>query len=292
MSGKYPFTPVLGWSVSRYDKFTTCKRQYYFDYYAKFDNEVPQHKLAFLKHLTSIPLEVGNLVHNTIAALLNRLKRSSDPINTDKVLEYGRNLVDKAILSKTFQEIYYSQSEWLDADDLKHRVTLCLRNFFNSKWYEWLTNDTAVRRDQWVVEPEDYGEIRVKGLKAYCKVDFLFPMQDGTLCISDWKTGKADAKKHTRQMNGYVLYAQDIFGVTANQVKPVVAYLGGTYDELSINFSQGDLDEFAAQIARETDEMTQYCDTVRDNTPKPKDCFPQQTSNLCSYCNYRELCDI
>ena len=75
MARKYPFTPVLGWSVSRYDKFTTCKRQYYYDYYAKYDVEVPQQRIAFLRSLTSVPLEVGNLVHDTISTLLNRLRR-------------------------------------------------------------------------------------------------------------------------------------------------------------------------------------------------------------------------
>lgn len=32
---KYTYSDILGWSVSRYDKFNTSKRMFYYDYYAK-----------------------------------------------------------------------------------------------------------------------------------------------------------------------------------------------------------------------------------------------------------------
>ena len=37
---KFDYTPILGWSVTRYDKFLTCKRQYYYEYYGKYDPDI------------------------------------------------------------------------------------------------------------------------------------------------------------------------------------------------------------------------------------------------------------
>jgi len=70
---KFDFTPILGWSITRYDMFTTCKRRYYYQYYAKYDPEIKRAKIDALKKLTSIPLEIGNIVHDTISAVLKRL---------------------------------------------------------------------------------------------------------------------------------------------------------------------------------------------------------------------------
>jgi len=291
MPKRYPFTPALGWSVTRYDTFTICKREYYYQYYTKYERDVPQQRLAFLKMLTSIPLEVGNVVHDTIATLLHRLRRSTAPINTNDVFAYSYNMIDRAAENKPFYEVHYGGRERIDPEDLKVKVAGCLQNFFDSKRYSWLFEDAVLHKDQWLIEPADFGEIRVNGLKAYCKVDFLFPTKDGTLYVLDWKTGGSNVKKHTRQMKGYMLYARQLNDTDPLQVKPVVAYLSGRYSELEIPIFQGDLDDFAAAISSETREMHEYCSNIEENIPKPKEAFTPQQSALCAYCNYREICD-
>jgi len=292
MQRKYPFTPILGWSVSRYEKFDLCKRQYWYDYYSRYDTEVPQERIAFLKSLTSTPLEIGNLVHDTIATLLHRAKKSTAPIEPEEVLHYSQYLVERALRNKTFLEVYYKQLELIDADDLKGRARACLKNFFSSHWYDWLIEDALQQRSEWVIEPRDFGEIRINGLKAYCKVDFLFPTAEGALYVLDWKTGRVDRDKHRRQMMGYVLYTRDIFKTTADYVKPIIVYLGEPYEELEQTFTESDLDELARQIVLDTQEMYQYCTDIEENIPKPKDLFPKQVRKLCAYCNYQELCEV
>jgi hypothetical protein len=69
-----------------------------------------------------------------------------------------------------------------------------------------------------------------------------------------------------------------------------VVYLGGTYEELEHNFTQGELDEFTRQIGAQTREMYEYCENIEENIPKPKDVFPRHQWKLCAYCNYQELC--
>ncbi len=291
MQRKYPFTAVLGWSVSRYEKFESCKRQYWYEYYArKWDPEVPPQKLDFLRSLTSIPLEIGNLVHDAIATQLHRIRRDLGPRSSSEVLAYASYLVDRAVKEKTFMETYYGRrEEHVDADDLKERVTVCLEHFFQSPWYRWLLETPPERRREWVIEPNDFGEVRIGGLKAYCKVDFLIPAE-GEFYIFDWKTGRADREKHRKQMLGYVAYAQDLFRAPVERVQPVVVYLGDQYMERKNRFVQMELDEFSRQVRSQTDEMYAYCENVEENVPKPKECFSPNSRSLCAYCNYQELC--
>ncbi len=291
MQRKYPFTPILGWSVSRYDKFQMCKRQYWYDYYAKkYDKEVSPAKLGFLKSLTTTHLEIGNIVHDTIATQLHRLKKQT-PQDSADVLKYATYQVDRAIQSKTFLEVYYKQQEQISPDDQKDRVSTCLENFFASPWYRWLVEDGIRGKQEWVIEPNDFGEVRINGMKAYCKVDFLFPAMEGDLYVLDWKTGKVDREKHRKQMTGYVVYAQDIFQAKAEKVRPVVVYLGNAYQEMEHGFIQSELDEFTEQIEAQTQEMYEYCENVAENIPKSKDVFERHQWKLCAYCNYQELCE-
>ena len=287
---KYPFTPILGWSVSRYDKFSVCKRWYYYEYYPKYDPNVPYDQIVILRSLTSVPLEIGNLVHDTIAVLLHRLKKSIAPIKIDRVMEYACSLVDQAMVNKAFQEVYYEQLDNIDSVELKNRVIGCLRNFFDSHWYEWIIEEAIDQRAKWVIEPNDFGEMRVGDLKAYSKADFLFPYGERTFYVLDWKTGRVESDKHTRQMRGYVLYARDCCGAATDCVEAVVAYLGNSYQEIRCHFNQHELDRFAARIEFETSEMYTYCEKVAENIPKDKDAFPMEHSAFCSYCNYRRLC--
>lgn len=53
---KYAFTAMLGWSISRYEVFDKCKRQYFYSYYSKYVPQVPHYKMAQLRDLTSVPL--------------------------------------------------------------------------------------------------------------------------------------------------------------------------------------------------------------------------------------------
>ena len=81
MMRRYEFTPILGWSVSRYDTFSSCKRRYYYQYYGRYDTEFGRQRIDRLKSLSSIPLELGNIVHDVIGALLKRLLKSEAAID-------------------------------------------------------------------------------------------------------------------------------------------------------------------------------------------------------------------
>lgn len=289
---KYKFTPVLGWSVSRYDIFKRCRRQYYYQYYGKYDRDISQSKINFLKYLTSVPLEIGNVVHDVIAVLLNRLKKTQEQLDVEKFTDFSRRECEKQIGKKNFFETYYKLKEKILLADLYPKVETCLKSFLGSSWKSWVFSEGLKNSDKWVIEPGDFGETRVNGLKAYLKVDFLFP-KDGKLVVLDWKTGKKDLDKHENQLIGYVYYAMMKFGFYphTDKVDAYIIYLGEEYDEIKAAINEYDISRFEDKAMEETKEMYAYCKDAEQNIPLDKAEFKMTDNmNICRFCNYKELC--
>jgi hypothetical protein len=287
---RFDFTDILGWSVSRYDKFVLCKRQYYFDYYGKYDTEFPRAKINALKQLTSIPLETGNVVHDTVKVLLERLLKTEAPIEKSRFMEFVRRKTDAYCAEKKFAEVYYGEQQAVDPSRVHAGVERCMTNFLESDRFKWIVQQAVHNKTGWVIEPPGFGETRIDGFKAYCKVDFLFPV-DGTIYILDWKTGKQDGIKHRKQLIGYSTWASYHFSQDPALIVPTVVYLTPQYSELSIKVNEFDLQEFTTAVAAETREMYAYCADVERNLPKPKEAFQKTPRTaVCRFCNYREIC--
>lgn len=294
MIRKFEFTPILGWSVSRWDTFSACRRQYYYQYYTKVEGGRDRENfltLKALKDLTSIPLEIGNVTHKIIEILLKRMQKTTKPIDMRRFDDFVRENTKRIVESKNFSEIYYEELEAIDPQvQILPKVSEALKNLLGGGRIEWLAEKAVESKDQWIIDPEGYGECRIGGQKAYCKVDFMFPVGD-ELHILDWKTGKKDDKKHGRQLRGYVTWAYFHFGVAAEKIVPTVAYLIPEYKERSIKVNEFDVEAFAEQIREETEEMYDYCEDIEQNTPLAKSEFPMtENLKLCSFCNFRELC--
>jgi len=287
---RFPYTEILGWSVSRYEKFLLCKRQYYYDYYAKYDREYPRETIDLLKKLTSIPLETGSIVHDTIKALLERLLKTEKPVDKSRFIGYAEEMTEKSCKSKKFSEIYYKKIDIVEPGSLFNNIRQSLDNFLNSDRYNWIIEKAVTNKTGWLIEPPGYGETRINDLKAYCKVDFLFPV-DGEIYIVDWKTGKQDGKKHKKQLLGYSTFACYHFNITSDKVMPAISYLYPAYSELQMKFDETDIKGFVNSVKTETDEMYGYCKNVEQNLPKDKEEFSKTANSLiCGFCNYRELC--
>ena len=133
----FGFTPILGWSFSRYDIFSDCKRKYYYQYYGKFDREHKRDKIEFLKGLTSIPMEIGNVSHDVLQRVLERLLKCTAPIDAEKFEAHLRNII-RSRLEKNFFETYYVELEKIEPDQLFEKTRTCLNNFLESKRFEWI----------------------------------------------------------------------------------------------------------------------------------------------------------
>jgi CRISPR/Cas system-associated exonuclease Cas4 (RecB family) len=287
---EFPYSPILGWSASRYDTFSICKRKYYYHYYGKYDPEVPVRRIQELKGLSSIPLAIGTAVHSVIQVLLNRLRRTSQDIDQAKFFDFTQRDAEHALANTSFHEVYYGEREAVGMDDIYPKVQECLNNLLASDRYRWLVGDAIKTSADWVIDPPGYGETRMNGLKVYFKVDFLFPVAD-RLHILDWKTGKQDAERHRKQLVGYSAWASYHFEVDPDHVIPAIAYLHPEYEEVEGTFNAFDLEHFAIQVRAETDEMKEYCRDVGQNIPLEKAEFPQvDDPRICAFCEFRGLC--
>ena len=287
---QFPYTPILGWSASRYETFKTCLRRYYYTYYAKFDREFPLAQINRLKALTTIPLETGNIVHDVIKTLLERFQKTQDRIDLPRFEAYVRSLTAR-YCRKPFAELYYQEISSLPEDEILDTVRLCLRNLMESPRFAWLMQNALETRDKWVIEPPGYGQTVINELKAYCKVDFLFPVSD-KLYIMDWKTGKNDPLKHRGQMLGYAAWAAFHFDHDPESIHLVLAYLKPDYSEDAFRVTREDINGFAHRVKQETVEMYAFCENIEENIPKEKILFEKTPNNaLCVYCNFRELCN-
>lgn len=286
----FPFTSILGWSNSRYEIFDKCKRQYYYTYYPKYVKHIPLYKMKMLKSLTSVPLEIGNIIHDVMEAFLIRLQKSDSDIDEDRFYNYAKQKTNEYFSHKTFIEIYYSQIEHIDIETVNNKVNGCLNNFINSPIYNWLFMKAIYNRENWMIEPSGYGETRLNELKAYCKMDFLFPV-DSHIYILDWKTGKKDEYKHTNQLIGYAAAASSNFSIPWNTIFPKIVYLYPEFDELEIALKESDLENFFQKVKQQTDEMYSFCTDKENNIPLSIDEFPKTPStNICKFCNFQELC--
>lgn len=286
----YAFSPVLGWSISRYEVFDKCKRQYYFSYYSKYVDSIPVYKINQLKELTSVPLEIGNVVHDVLEAFLQRLQRSDSRIDEKRFFEYARRLASQYFTEKTFLEIYYGYTDKIDMDNVLKKIYECLENFINSPIYSWIFMVAIRDRSNWMIEPGGYGETRLGGLKAYCKMDFLLPV-DNEIHILDWKTGKRDEVKHAAQLLGYAAATNHNFNVPLKYIFPKIVYLHPDYDELQVECGDKDFGHLYKIIRDQTQEMYAFCQNAEQNIPKQFDTFSMSPSpTLCKQCRFQELC--
>lgn len=288
--GYKKFNPILGWSVSRYDIFKACKRQYFYNYYGKYDAENSFDRISTLKGMTSVALETGNIVHDVMKTFLERVKKSSKPIGVKNFLGYASKLAFDYCDSKLFSEVYYNELPSVNVDEISAKVDTMLKNFLDSERFVWIMEKASYGHNQWVIEPEGYGETVIDGLKAYCKVDFLLKY-DNSIFILDWKTGKKDDTKHKKQMTGYAAWASREFSVEFANIETVVAYLNPSFEEVSIKVDNNRFEDFAEMVKIQTADMYKYCSNIDENIPIEKDKFVMtENKNICRFCNFRELC--
>lgn len=288
MIKRFNYTPILGWSVSRYDKFKLCRRQYYYEYYAKYDKAYA--KIKELKKLTSNPLAIGIVVHDIISVLLERLLKSEESIDVNRFLDFAEKSTERYCQENIFAEVYYNEISSVEKEILFDVIKKDLMNFLNSSRYKWLRTKAINNKDYWLIEPPGYGEFRLNDMKVYCKVDFLFPLEDETYII-DWKTGKLDNEKHRTQLLGHVSWASYNLNIGPENITPIVAYLKPTYREIKMRFNGYDLQDFILQVREETEKMYSLCRNVEENIPEGKKKFIKtENKRICAYCNYRELC--
>ena len=303
---------AFSWSASRHDTFATCRRRYYYAYYAA--NEDPEIKR--LKKLSALPLWAGSVVHETIEAFLKshdtlpspeeqaaiiKAAVHSDMLNAWRESEGpphpiphpipggGEGRSEKGSTSYPFRLFEHEYEVPVDQEDKRlavNTVMRSLRNFFKS---ETLREALAVGRERWLAL-EDLVSFHVGDVEVFLRMDLAFRAQDGRVVIVDWKTGRAEGRFNEVQIAGYALYAAGQGWVgDPEEILTELNYLVVPRSRRR-PVKRQQLDHARSFIARSARDMRTLLTDPLANLARLED-FPMiDRPQVCRRCNFRRLC--
>ncbi len=288
---------AFSWSVSRHDTFNTCRRKYFYSYYAAPD-EPEVHRL---KKLSALPLWAGSVVHEIIEDFLKT--RDALPSETEqqaivhaavherllsdwRTSESGPGSDDGVLRFRLFEHEYATPVEAEDKKIVVGTVMRSLRNFFKSPV---LQEALAVGRSQWLTV-EDLVSFEVGGVAVFLRMDLAFRDREGRAVIVDWKTGRGEGRFNEIQLAGYALYAaRQGWVASPEEIQTELAYLAiPRYVRRQIDGRK--LEVARAFIEKSAGRMKALLADPLLNVGRLED-FPMiDRPQVCRRCNFRRLC--
>ena len=283
--------PTFSWSASRHDTFASCRRRYYYSYYAS--NEDPEIKR--LKKLSALPMWAGSLVHDTIEAFLKTHEALPSPEEQEAIVKGAvhsdmlgawRESEAGSLGFRLFEHEYQVPVEQEDKRIAVNTVMRSLRNFFRS---ETLREAFSVGRERWLAL-EDLVSFHVGDVEVFLRMDLAFRDAEGRVVIVDWKTGRAEGRFNEVQIAGYALYAAEQGWVDdPEQILTELHYLVIPRSKRRTVKAQ-QLDEARRFIARSARDMKALLLEPLANLARLED-FPMiDRPRVCRRCNFRRLC--
>jgi hypothetical protein len=289
--GTVGVVPEFSWSVSRHDTYQTCKRKYFYSYYASFQDPEVQR----LKKLSALPLWAGSVVHDRIERFLREVENFPSEAEQEALI---RATVHEGMLadwrdseggSLRFRLFEHEYEVPVEADDKKLVVGIVmrsLRNFFRSPT---LQEALAVGRPSWLTL-EDLVTFNVSETSVFVRMDLAFRDRSGKVVIVDWKTGRGEGRFSEVQVAGYALYAAEAGWVSSpEEISTELAYLAiPRYVRRSVNGKT--LERARAFILKSASGMKSLLLDPMANLARLED-FPMvDRPRLCRRCNFRRLC--
>lgn len=281
----------FSWSVSRHDTFATCRRKYYYAYYAAQEDPEVQR----LKRLSALPLWAGSVVHEVVEEVLKT--RDAIPSEAEqealiratihsRMLSEWRESEAGSLRFRLFEHEYQAPVDPEDKKILVGTVMRSLRNFFRS---ETLREIYAAGRERWLTV-EDLVSFRVGGVTVYLRMDLAFRDREGRVVIVDWKTGRGEGRFSEVQLAGYALYASEQGWVEEPEaIRTELAYLAiPRYVRRSVD--RKTLERARAFIERSAGNMKALLLDPVANLGRLED-FPMiDRPRVCRRCSFRRLC--
>jgi hypothetical protein len=282
---------AFSWSVSRHDCFESCRRRYFYSYYAAAENP----EIHRLKKLSALPLWAGNVVHETIETFLKERGTTPSEVEAEAVVKsavHGHMLADwrdseaGSLRFRLFEHEYQTPVEPEDKKIVVGIVMRSLRNFFKSPT---LAAALSAGRERWLTI-EDLVSFEVEGVTVFLRMDLAYRDADGRVVIVDWKTGRGEGRFNEIQMAGYALYAaQQGWAASPEEIQTELAYLAvPRYVRRGVDAKR--LDQARAFIAKSAGRMKALLLDPVANVARLED-FPMiDRPRVCQRCNFRGLC--
>jgi CRISPR/Cas system-associated exonuclease Cas4 (RecB family) len=281
----------FSWSASRHDTFSSCRRKYYYSYYASHEDE----EIKRLKRLSALPLWAGSVVHDTIEWFLKKHDTLPSQEEQDALI---RRVVHTGMVSdwresemgsRRFRLFEHEYDQPVEQEDKRLVVNIVMRSLQHFFKGDTLGEALAVGRDRWLAL-EDLVSFHVGDVEVYLRMDLAFRDPDGQVVIVDWKTGRREGRFNEIQVAGYALYATERGWVSSpEEIATELNYLvipratRRRVDAKRIDHARS----FIAKSARTMKEL--LVDPLA-NEARLED-FPMiDRPRVCRRCNFRRLC--
>jgi hypothetical protein len=281
----------FSWSASRHDTFASCRRRYYYSYYASLEDE----EIRRLKKLSALPLWAGSVVHDTIETFLKAHDALPSPEEQEALVRatvHSGMLADwreseaGSVRFRLFEHEYEIPVEQEDKRIAVNTVMRSLKNFFRT---ETLREAFAVGRSEWLAL-EDLVSFHVGDVEVFLRMDLAFRDRDGRVVIVDWKTGRGEGRFNEVQVAGYALYATEKGWVgDPEEISTELNYLvipRATRRAVT----KAKLESVRSFIERSARDMKALLLDPVENLARLED-FPMiDRPPVCRRCNFRRLC--
>lgn len=272
---------VFGWSASRQRTWDQCRRKYYYSYIGKwegFKGDLNREKLQWLNRKKCWYMVEGSLIHEAIEGQINQWAVGR-PVSK----EAARNL-----FSFRLREIRTAPREFLvdeingshiDAEKFERcsrSGTELLDRFFDIIWPNYEPLD--------YVRHEEFDSFDVDGVRIWTKVDLVTKMSDGTIVVTDWKTGKpGESEENEDQLATYILWAMSKFHVDVGSVRGEIRYLKDPSGKpMLVQADRTQLQRLKDTIASGSRMMLSVASAADfPSTPSDKACVQCQFATIC-----------
>ena len=272
------FFKINAWSFTKHRVWNRCQRQYYFEYiapYVRSDPVVNPEKIRWLKNFTSKFVVQGQLIHDIIDRQI-QLHCENKPMDLNEAMDAFSRKVSlyKNVCGETFTE--YHNGEKIPGSffaAIEENGKTCLQTFFG-KWPSYQGREC--------LRHEEFDHFSIGDVGVTVKVDFVGRMPDGTLVLTDWKTGRDDDEYETElQMAAYVLWAMQYYRKSSDDIRTELVFLktGATKPYAFFWEQVFDVQEMIPREFAEMNASYEYGD------------FPAQPSlRECLSCRFAEVC--
>jgi len=259
----------------------SCKLRYYYNYIGKWEGykgDILRERLHWLSKKSNSWFLEGQLVHQAIESQVAQHSLGR-PVSKEAAQRLFRFQLKR--ITENPHAFIVEMINGTDVPDGLFEATEeegidLLEIFFEIIWpnYEKFGYE----------QHERFERFKIDDILVYVKIDLVSTMDDGTVIVTDWKTGKMQelGKEQQRQILVYLLWAMSRYGVPHDRVKAEIRPL--RFPEKHLIHEPG---------AEEIEDLREY---ILENAGamlavESEEDFPASPSQeLCQHCNFATIC--
>lgn len=212
------------WSFSKHRTFERCKRQYYYSYIAPFLLDPSPHfdinTIKRLKEFRSRIFLQGDIIHKILEEQIDLFRKTGAMDPKGAIEKFSQKVAqNKMMASEVLIEYRHGEPVGdLFFANMQRNGTACLQTFFDAIWPDY-------RGDEYLMH-EKLETCTINGTAVTVKVDYVSRSKEGTIVITDWKTGSDNEDfENEMQIASYVIWAMQHFGKSPDEIRSELVYL-------------------------------------------------------------------